>query len=612
MLLCNTHNPWSEYLIEVIRLKAALRKCITFLRKPQNIILILLAVFLTYLVVWPLVYIIEDTFLVHASEVSRVKLPAGSLTAYHWSKTFLSSDSRKTFVEPLINSLLCAVLSSSIAILVGGLFAYLIIRTDMRGKKFCSSLFMLLYIMPAWTLAIAWSNFFKNQMVGGARGLFEAITGLSTPNWFAYGLFPVVVVTGLHYAPYAYILIGAILRNMDSNLEEAAQILKASRGRIFCRITIPLVRPALMSTILLVFASGLSVFSTAQFLGLPVGFNTLATKMYSYLNGTNPGRGYVYTFVMLSLSMIVMFINQKMLGTRKSYTTVSGKSSNISLVRLRGWRNLISTVVCVFTFCVTILPFVSFALESLTQAKGDYSLSNLTLLYWIGEDDGIGHAGVLRNPDFYLALKNTLLLSLSCSLGAGTLGCLAGYAMARKWGSKLASLVNTMTFLPYLIPSIAFSAIYLSLFSTQRGIIPALYGSFFLLALIGTIKYLPMASRSGLNSMFQISATIEESAQIMGAPWWKRMVRILVPIQKTSILSGYLLPFISCMREMELFVMLYTPSTMLMTTLLFFYNQKGYDQFANAVTLIIVIIIVVFNTLINKITGASIDSGIGG
>ena len=554
-------------------MKATARKIATFLRKPQNIILILLVISLAYLVVWPLVNIFQDTFLVHPSEVSRVKQAAGTFTTYHWTKVFADKDSYKTFVQPLLNSIICATLSCTIAILVGGLFAYLVIRTDMRGKKFCSSLFMLLYIMPAWTLAIAWTNFFKNQMIGGAMGLFEAITGIATPNWFAYGLFPVVVVTGLHYSPYAYILIGGILRNMDSNLEEAAQILKASRGRIFWRVTIPLVRPAIMSTILLVFASGLSVFSTAQFLGLPVGFNTLATKMYSYLNGTNPGRGYVYTFVMLSLSMVVLYINQKMLGTRKSYTTVSGKSSNVSLTRLRKARTPISVLVIVFTVCVTILPFISFALESLTKAKGNYSLENMTLLYWIGENDGIGHAGVLRNTDFWKSLKNTILLAACCSLGAGTLGCLAGYAMARKWGTKLATLVNGLTFLPYLIPSIALSAVYLSMFSVRRGIIPALYGSFFLLALIGTIKYLPMASRSGLNSMFQISATIEESAQIMGVSWHKRM---------------------------------------LLTTLLFFYNQKGYDQFANAITLIIVIVIVSFNALINKITGASIDSGIGG
>ena len=588
------------------------RKYLNQLRKPQNIILLVLFVCLLYLVVFPLFYILRDTVLVHASEVSRVHAEMGSLTLYHWMKTFADSQTYSTFVIPLIHSLTCAVCACIIAILVGGMFAWLVIRTDMLGKRLCSSLFMFLYIMPGWTLAIAWTNFFKNSMTGGAKGLFEAVTGVSTPNWLAYGLFPIVLVTGLHYAPYAYILIGGILRNMDSNLEEAAQILRSSRLRIFWRVTLPLVRPAVLSTILLVFASGLSAFSTAQFLGLPVGFHTLATKMYGYLNGTNPGRGYVYTVVMIALSMVILVLNQKMIGTRKSYTTVSGKSSNFSLARLRKARLPISIVVTAFVVCVTILPFISFALESLTQVKGDYSLSNLTLLYWIGEDDGIGHAGVLRNPDFWHALKNTLLLAVCCSIGAGTVGCLAGYGMARKWGSKFSTIVNAMTFLPYLVPSIALSAIYLSMFSTQHGFIPALYGSFFLLALIGTIKYLPMASRSGLNSMFQISATLEESATIMGIPWWKRMVRILVPIQKTSILSGYLLPFISCTREMELFVLLYTPSSALLTTLLFMYNQKGYDQFANAITLLIVIIVIALNTLINKLTGASIDSGIGG
>ena len=593
-------------------MKTAGRKVLNFFRKPENVILTVLLIFLLYLVAIPLVSILRDTVLVHTSEVNRVHEEAGSFTWYHWLRTFANDDTYSSFVKPLLNSLACAILSCTISILIGGMFAYLVIRTDMRFKKFCSTLFMFLYIMPGWTLAIAWTNFFKNSMTGGAMGLFEMATGISTANWFAYGLFPIVLVTGLHYAPYAYILIGAILRNMDSNLEEAAQILKSSRSRIFTKITLPLVKPAVLSTILLVFASGLSVFSTAQFLGLPVNFYTLATKMYSYLNGTNPGRGYVYTVIMMTLSMCILFLNQKMLGTRKSYTTVSGKSSNFSLTKLRKARSVVSILVLVFVACVTILPFLSFAMESVTEVKGNYSLSNFTLQYWIGTDDGIGHAGIFRSAVFWKALKNSLLLSLCCAVGAGTVGCLAGYGIARKNGTKLASVVNSLTFLPYLVPSIAFSAIYLSMFATSRGIVPALYGSFFLLVLIGTVKYLPMASRSGLNSMFQISRTIEESAMIMGIPWRKRMTRILIPIQKTSILSGYLLPFISCTREMELFVLLYTPSLALLTTILFMYNQKGYDQFANAITLLIVIIVISFNLIINKITGASIDSGIGG
>lgn len=593
-------------------MKVRIRKLINFIRKPQNLILLILFVSLVYLVVFPLIYILKDTVIVHTSEVNRVHADAGTYTAYHWSKTFLSKDAMSTFWEPLINSLICAVMSCVIAILFGGLFAWLVIRTDMYCKKVCSTLFMFLYIMPAWTLAIAWTNFFKNSLIGGTTGIFEAVTGLSTPNWFAYGAFPIILVTGLHYAPYAYILIGGILRNMDSNLEEAAQILNVSRFNIFRKITIPLVKPAILSTILLVFASGLSVFSTAQFLGLPVNYYTLATKMYSYLNGTNPGRGYVYAVVMIVLSLGILYLNQKMLGTRQSYTTVSGKSSNISLTRLRNARVLISVIVTAFVVCVTILPFISFATESLTQVKGDYSLSNFTLKYWAAEDAGIGFSGIFRNPTFWKALKNSLSLSVWCAFGAGTIGALAGYGIARKWGTRLSTLVNGLTFLPYLIPSIALSAIYLSMFSTRHGIIPALYGTYAMLVLIGVVKYLPMASRSGLNSMFQISATLEESATVMGVPWWKRMVHILIPIQKTSIMSGYLLPFTSCTREMELFVLLYTPNSVLLTTLLFMYNQKGYEQFANAITLLIVIIVITLNALVNKLTGASIDSGIGG
>lgn len=588
-----------------------IRKFINYIRRPQHVILLVLLVCLAYLVVFPLFYIVKDTLLVHTSEVNRVHAEAGTITNYHWAKTFLSSDASSNFWRPLLHSLICAVLSCVIAIVTGGFFAWLVIRTDMYCKKLCSTLFMFLYIMPGWTLAIAWTNFFKNSLTGGTTGIFESVVGISTPNWFAYGLFPIVLVTGFHYAPYAYILIGGILKNMDSNLEEAAQILNVSRAGIFMKITIPLVKPAILSTILLVFASGLSVFSTAQFLGLPVNFYTLATKMYSYLNGTNPGRGYVYAIVMMVLSLTILVLNQKMLGTRKSYTTVSGKSSNISLTKLRKGRKLISILVTGFVICITILPFLSFATESLTQVKGDYSFANFTLKYWIAEDAGIGFSGVFRNPVFWKALKNTLLLAACCSLGTGTVGALAGYGIARKWGTRLSAIVNGLTFLPYLIPSIALSAIYLSMFSTRHGIIPALYGTYAMLVLIGVVKYLPMASRSGLNSMFQISATLEESATVMGIPWWKRMCRILIPIQKTSIMSGYLLPFTSCTREMELFVLLYTPNSVLLTTLLFMYNQKGYEQFANAITLLIVILVISLNALINKLTGASIDSGIG-
>ena len=202
-------------------------------------------------------------------------------------------------------------------------------------------------------------------------------------------------------------------------------------------------------------------------------------------------------------------------------------------------------------------------------------------------------------------------LSLIVSAFAGTIGLLSGYAVAKKRGSKLSTIVNNLTFFPYLIPSMAFGAIFLSMFAVRRGFIPALYGSFWLLVIVGTVKYLPFATRSSVNAMLQLSGEIEEAGTIMGVGWIKRMTRIIFPIQRSTFISGYLLPFISCMRELSLFILLVTPSTRILTTLLFQYNEKGWNQYANAINLMIVVIVVGFNLLINKLTGASIDKGIG-
>ena len=123
---------------------------------------------------------------------------------------------------------------------------------------------------------------------------------------------------------------------------------------------------------------------------------------------------------------------------------------------------------------------------------------------------------------------------------------------------------------------------------------------------------MPMASRSGVNSMLQVSVQIEEAAQIMGIGWFKRLTQIIVPIQKSTVISGYLLPFISCMRELSLFVLLVTPANKVLTTILFQYNEKGWAQYANAINLVIVLIVLLVNYIVNKLTGASIDKGIGG
>src|SRR5699024_9926037 len=140
---------------------------------------------------------------------------------------------------------------------IGGTFAWLVTRTNMPFKNFISTVFMISFIMPSWTLALAWLNFFKNEHIGGVPGIFTYLTGIVPSNFFSYGFFPIVIRLGIHYGPFAYIFIGGVLRNMDSSLEESALILNSSRWHILRKITLPMVVPGLMSTVLLVFSSAM-------------------------------------------------------------------------------------------------------------------------------------------------------------------------------------------------------------------------------------------------------------------------------------------------------------------------------------------------------------------
>lgn len=600
-------NPFSA------RQRARVR---AFFGKPANVILVVFAAALTLLTLYPLILLFLETVTVHAGkELRATKLPEGAFTLYSLEKVFATAKnaySSLTFYQPLVNTLCVAVTASLISIVFGGMVAWLITRTNLRFKKFISTVFVFPYMMPAWTLATFWQTFFKNVNVGAgtSNGIMAAVFGVYMPEWFVYGYFPISLVLGLHYAPFAYILIGGILRNMDANLEEAATILKTPRARIMLRITLPIVKPALLSTFLLVFASSMSAYSVPVFLGSPVRYYVLSTKMMSLINNY-PGQGYIIAAVMIIFGVTILAINQHITGSRKSYTTVTGKSSQISLIDLRRANTVISVLLIAVLLLVAVLPLITFALESVIIKAGDYSFSNMTLDFWIGRDltylDQGDSTGILLSAKVLKALGYSLLLAITCSLVAGTSGILVGYGIVKRRNSKLATLVSNLSFFPYLMPSLAFGAIYLAM-STR---LPFLHG-FAALALVGSVKYLPFASRSGVNAMLQLSGEIEEAAVIVGVPWPKRMLRILFPIQKSSFLSGYLLPMVSCMRELSLFVLLVPTSNTLLTTMLMQYSEKGWAQFGNAINLLIIVVVLLVNFIVNKLTGASIDKGVGG
>ena len=589
----------------------------TWFSQPQNIILLLFGIVLTFSTVAPIIAIVKDTFAIHPGTIDQhlTKRTTG-YTRVNYTDLFTSKLARTNLWNPLLNTVILSVLTCCISILFGGLFAFLVTRTDMKFKKYLSSIFIFPYIMPQWTLAVVWQHmFYSNKVTGTSDGLLAAIFHVYFPHWWCQGVFPSAMVLGLHYAPFAYILIGGIFKNMDANLEEAATILDTPKWKIMFKVTLPMIKPAILSTILLVFGSAMGSYPVPHYLNL----TTLSTK-YISMNSKYTGEASILAIIMMIFGVLILGMNQLSLRSRKNYTTVTGKSGQLTKLTIgKAGKYIVGIIFIIITFFTSIWPIVLFALETFLPNPGDYSflysgnLAHLTTKWWvtnenITENGMYGQPGILYNKTIWHAFFGTLFLAVVCALIAGTIGTLIGYAVAKKRRNKWANYVNNVAFLPYLMPSIAVGAAFFILFSNEHI---NLFNTYTLLIIAGVVKYIPFASRSSLNSMLQISGELEEAAIIMNTSWIKRMTRIIIPIQKSSIISGYLLPFMTCLRELSLFLLLCTQGFILSTTLDYF-DEMGLYAFSSAINLILIITILVFNTLVNKLTGASLDSGIGG
>ena len=595
-----------------------LNKVRTFFSKPYNVILLLLGILLTITTVAPIIAILQDTVAIHPGTVdAKLTGQTSGWSFANFVDLFTNKIVfRKFLLSPLLNTLYLAVGTCVVSIIFGGIVAFLVTRTNLAWKKYISSIFIFPYIMPQWTLAVVWQNlFWSTKITGTSDGLLASLFQIYMPKWWCQGLFPSLMVLGLHYAPFAYILIGGIFRNMDANLEEAATILDTPKWKIMFRVTLPMVKPAILSTILLVFGSAMGSYPVPHYLGL----TTLSTQ-YISMNSSRTGEASILAVIMMIFGVAVMLLNQISLTSRKSYTTVTGKSGQISKINVgKSGRFVIALILVIVTFFTSIFPIVSFAFETFLPNPGDYSFlytgdaGNLTTKWWItsenvSENGMYGQKGILYNETIWKAFGGTILVSVVCALIAGTIGTLVGYAVAKQRRSKWANYVNSVAFLPYLMPSIAVGAAFFVLLSSEKI---NLFNTYWILIIVGTVKYIPFASRSSLNSMLQLSGEIEEAAIIQDIPWSKRMLRIIIPIQKSSIISGYLLPFMTCLRELSLFMLLCVQGFILSTTLDYF-DEMGLYAFSSGINLLLIITILVFNTIVNKLTGASLDEGIGG
>jgi len=582
-------------------------------RNPTVTIGIILSVFAAYLILAPVIMMLMDAFTVDFADQARASKLEGELTSYYLNRAMNSPIAKYIFWLPLMNTLFVSIVVIIATLLVGGLLGWLVSRTDLLGKRWFSTALIVPYMVPSWTFALAWMAIFKNRTMGGLPGWLESL-GFTPPDWLSYGFFPIAVILSLHYVPFVVLLVGNALRQFDSQLEESARTLGASSFQVARRIVFPLLRPSIISAATLVFAKCLGDVGVTYIIGAPVKLDLLATSLLRTISTGQDGMSAVLAGTIVILGTVSVLIDMKLLKAAQRFVTIGSKGSLHRTTVLGKWKWPAFGFASSFVLIGAIIPFAALLLTTVMRMPGIFSWDNFTLEFWIGRDliTTALPQGILITKEFWVAAWNTVWMVGLASIGAGVLGLMVGYIVARSPFRLLGGFLKQVTFLPYLVPGVAFAAAYLSMFAKPHGFIPSLYGTSYILVIALLASQMPFASRAGIAAMMQMGKDPEEAAQIVGAGWWRRVISIVLPIHRGALVAGILLPFISGIKGLSLVILLAVPGTDLLTTYAVRLLDFGYSQAANVVAIMICLIAFGGTWIGQKIGKTNLANGIGG
>ncbi len=519
-----------------------------------------------------------------------------------WSDVLTGRLSENLFYKPLTNTLIIGVVVSSACVLIGGFLAWLVVMTNVPFRKTIGVMATLPFMIPSFAAALAWGSLFRNDRVGGQVGWLQGM-GLDIPDWLAWGMGPTLIVLTLHYFSLAFTIIAASLATVNSDLVEAAQIAGAKGGKILMGIILPVTTPALVAAGSLCFAGAVSNFATPALLGLPVRMQTLSTRLFGMIEVGQVSRGYVIGILLVLISGAFLWAGNRIVSGRRSYATITGKGGRAKRFDLRASRWPLFIVAFIILMAATVVPVIVLIASSFAPSSADL-FANWTLHYWIGESSpnfAQGIPGIIHNNDIVRALLVTLALGCAVAVTGMCVGLLTSYTVARYREGLMSAAITQISFLPLLVPGIAFGAAYIAYLGAPIGPFPALYGTFALLVIAGTAYLLPFSVQTGRAVIQQVGGELEESARITGASFFRRLASITVPLAVRGLAAGGILVFVKIIRDLSLVVLLFTPTMPVLSVVAYRYASEGFAQFANAITVIILMISIAATLIANAL-----------
>ncbi|MBW2028519.1 MAG: iron ABC transporter permease [Deltaproteobacteria bacterium] len=485
-----------------------------------------------------------------------------------WPGHFTAEGYKQAFEDPKTLSLIwttvwLAAARTALSVAMAILLAWIIARTDTPFRGLLEKLLFVKFILPILPLLLGWI-LLASPRTGILNIVLMRLLPLKSPPLNIYSFGGIIWVSVIGWASLLAIFLLPAFRNMDASLEESSRMSGAGTFTTIWRITIPLMAPTILATVILGFVRMLESFETELFLGSGAHIWVFTTKIFDFIFNRLSAQynsAMALAVILLSITFLLVALQWIILG-KKEFTTVTGKGYHPRPIRLGRWKYVTVAFVLTWFFLAVILPLGVVVQSSFMKVAGGYDIEGgiYTLEHW---------RSVLSVGMFWMSVKNSLYVAVGSATIGMLLYTLVAYVVTRSSfaGRKILDLI---CYIPWAMPGIVLALGFVWAFMSLPITAP-LYGTLWIMIMAYLTRGFPLGTRTMTSTMIQIHRELEESARVHGASWTRTFVSIWLPLLKSSLITGWIFLFVIAFKDLTVVVLLYGSKTMVLSTLFFSY-----------------------------------------
>jgi iron(III) transport system permease protein len=506
---------------------------------------------------------------------------------------YLAAYTDPALFEVLLNTAVFVLGSSVLATVLAIFLAYLNTRTDIPFKFLFKVLSIIPMMIPHLLFSVSWA-LLLNPSNGMMNAALKSALFLESAPFNIYSLEGMILVEALLDLPIAYLIIAPAMASFDVALEESSRVFGASPWRTFLRVTLPVLRPAILAAFVLGVVRALASFAVPSVLGMPGRVNVLATHLYEMIAlgfATDYGKAAAVGMSVLATSVSLIYVYRALTSESEKYVTISGRGYRPTLVELGKARIPLFSIVAMLSLVMIVMPVAVLLYTSFVpyaMVPGTKAFSMMSLGHW---------RHVLHDPLSVSALQNSLFLAIAGATLGVILSVFVAYAIV-KVRTRASGILESLSFLSFSFPGIVIGVGFMWFF-----VHTPLYATIWALLLGYIATYLPYGVRPMASAFVTVHSHLEESSLVCGASPMTTMRRIIIPLLVPGIVSAWILMASMFIRELTLSVVLSRPGTEVLAIQILKFADDGQWGRLSALGMIMIAIstaLVVMATLVGN------------